>query len=94
MGQGLTHSLPSEGRVNLKTTSAGLIKINVPALDEINLLGDIIIATVHNNTVCKKGKTVAGTRIIQLFTSEDKLTKMEQIASKNQPVITLSSNEA
>jgi hypothetical protein len=89
MGQGLAHSLPSEGRVNLKTTSAGLIKINVPALDEINLLGDIIIATVHNNTVCKEGITVAGTRIIQLFTSEEKLTKMEQIARKNRPVITL-----
>ena len=89
MGQGLTHSLPSEGRVNLKTTSAGLININVEALDEINLLGDIIIATVHNNTVCKEGVTVAGTRIIQLLTSENKLTKMEQIARKNQPVITL-----
>jgi hypothetical protein len=89
MGQGLAHSLPSEGRVNLKTTAAGLLKINVPALDEINLLGDIIIATVHNNTVCKEGMTVAGTRIIQLFTSEDKLTQMEQIAKKNQPVITL-----
>ena len=89
MGQGLIQSAPSEGRVNLKTIAAGLIKINVPALDEINLLGDIIIATVHNNTVCKEGVTVAGTRIIQLFTSEDKLTKMEQIARKNQPVITL-----
>ena len=89
MGQCLAHSLPSEGRVNLKTTSPGLIKINVPALDEINLLGDIIIATVHNNTVCKEGMTVTGTRIIQLFTSEDKLTQMEQIARKNQPVITL-----
>jgi hypothetical protein len=89
MGQGLTHSLPSEGRVNLKTTAAGLLKINVPALNEINLLGDIIIATIHNNTVCKEGMIVAGTRIIQLYTSEDKLTEMEQIARKNQPVITL-----
>ena len=89
MGQGLSHSLPSEGRVNITTTSAGLIKINVTALDEINLLGDIIIATVHNNMVCKKGTTVAGTRIIPLFISEDKLIKMEQIASKNQPVMTL-----
>ena len=89
MGKGLTHSLPSEGRVNLKTTAAGLIKINVAALNEINLLGDIIIATIHNNTVCKKNTTVAGTRIIQLFTSEEKLTQMEQIAAKHQPVITL-----
>jgi hypothetical protein len=89
IGNGLSHSLPSEGRVNLKTTAAGLIKINVIALDEINLLGDIIIATIHNNTVCQKDTTVAGTRIIQLFTSEEKLTQMEQIAKKYQPVITL-----
>jgi hypothetical protein len=89
MGQDLAHSVPSEGRVNLKTTAAGLLKVNVPALDEINLLGDIIIATVHNNTVCKVGITVAGTRIIQLFTSEDKLTQMEQIAVKNKPIITI-----
>lgn len=89
MGKELTLTPPSEGRVNLKTTAAGLLKINVAALDEINLLGDIIIATLHNNTVCKKSMTVAGTRIIQLFTSEKKLTQMEIIAKKNQPVITL-----
>jgi molybdenum cofactor synthesis domain-containing protein len=89
MGKGLTSSLPSEGRVNLKTTSDGLLKINTAALDEINLLGDIIIATIHNNTVCKKDVTVAGTRIIQLYTSEEKLTKMEQLAEKNQPVISI-----
>jgi len=89
MGKGLTHSLPSEGRVNLKTTTTGLLKINTAALDEINLLGDIIIATIHNNTVCKKDVTVAGTRIIQLYTSEEKLTKMEQLAKKNQPIISI-----
>jgi len=89
MGDGLSHTLPSEGRVNLKTTAAGLIKINVATLNEINLLGDIIIATIHNNTVCKKDMTVAGTRIIQLFTTEAKLAQMEKIAAKYRPVITL-----
>jgi hypothetical protein len=89
IGNGLSHSLPSEGRVNLKTTAAGLLKINVASLDEINLLGDIIIATIHNNTVCKKDATVAGTRIIQLFTTEAKLAQMEKIAAKHRPVITL-----
>ena len=89
MGKGLSHSLPSEGRVNLKTTGAGLLKINIAALDEINLLGDIIVATLHNNTVCKEGTTVAGMRIIPLFTSEEKLSQMEQIARKNKPVITI-----
>ena len=89
MGKGLTPTPPSEGRINLKTTAAGILKINVAALDEINLPGDIIIATLHNNTVCKEGVTVAGMRIVPLFTSEEKLTQMEKIAKKNQPVITL-----
>ena len=89
MGNGLIHSLPSEGRVNLLTTSPGLLRINVPILDKINYIGEIIIATIHNNTVCRKGMEVAGMRIIHLFTSEDKLGKMEQIARKYQPVIDL-----
>ena len=89
MGQNLTNSAPSEGRVNLKATSPGLLKINVPALDEINLLGDLIIATLHNNTVVKTGTTVAVTRIIQLYTTEEKLAQLEQIAKKNQPLITI-----
>ena len=89
MGKGLTHSLPSEGRVNLKTTAAGLLKINVAALDEINLLGDIIIATIHNHTVCKKDTTVAGTRIIQLFTIRSEIGANGKSRRKNQPVITL-----
>ena len=89
MGQNLTNSAPSEGLVNLKATSPGLLKINVPALDEINLLGDLIIATLHNNTVVKTGTTVAGTRIIQLYTTEEKLAQLEQIAKKNQPLITI-----
>ncbi len=89
MGKGLTGTAPSEGRVNLKATEPGLLKINVPALDEINLLGDIIIATLHNNTVVKTGTTAAGTRIIQLFTTEEKLAKMEQIAARNSPLISI-----
>lgn len=89
VGRGLIHSLPSEGRINLITTAPGLLRINVTALDKINSLGEIIIATIHNNTVCREGMAVAGMRIIQLFTTENKLIKMEQIAKKYQPVIDL-----
>ncbi len=89
MWPGLTNSKPSEGRVDLMTAFAGVIKINVAALDEINSLGEIIIATIHNNTACKEGMTVAGMRIIHLFIAEESLSKTEQIAMKNQPVIRL-----
>ena len=89
MGVGLAHSNPSEGRVDLSTTQTGLININIPALEKINLLGEIIIATTHEKTVCKKGMPVAGMRIIPLFIREEKLAAMEQIASENRPIISL-----
>jgi molybdenum cofactor synthesis domain-containing protein len=89
MGSHFEYSEPSEGRVNLKTIHAGLVKINIPAIEKINLLGDMIIATIHNNTVCKIGTTVAGMRIIPISIRESRMVKMEQIARKNTPVVDL-----
>jgi hypothetical protein len=87
MGQGLTYSGPSEGRVNLKTTYNGLVKINVSALEDINLLGDMILVTVHTDTVCKTGMMVAGMRIIPVTIRENRLLEMERIARKYNPVV-------
>lgn len=89
MGTGLVHTNPSEGRVDLTTAAAGVVKINVAALDEINLLDEIIIATVHHNTVCKQGMVVAGMRIIPLYIREEKLARLEQVAYESRPVISL-----
>jgi molybdopterin biosynthesis enzyme len=86
-GPGLKHTGPSEGRVNLVASQPGLVRINVAAFDEINSLGDIIIATIHNNTVCKEGTTVAGMRIIPLYIRNEKLDKLERIAMQHKPVI-------
>jgi hypothetical protein len=89
MGSGLSCSAPSEGRVNLLATSNGLCKINVTVLEKINLLGDMIVVTIHNNTVCKKGTMVAGMRIVPVCIQDEKLARMEEIARANSPVITL-----
>ena len=89
MGNGLEYSEPGEGRVNLKAIHHGLVKINVSAIEQINLLGDMIIATVHNDTVCKVGAMVAGMRIIPISIRESRMVEMEQIAKKYRPVINL-----
>ncbi len=89
MGMGLEYTEPSEGRVNIKATRHGLVKINVSAIEQINLLGDMIIATIHNDTVCKIGAMVAGMRIIPVSIRESRMALMEQIAQKNKPVINL-----
>ncbi len=88
-GYGLVHTRPREGRVDLVAKQAGLIKVNEVGLNRINRLGELIVATVHNNTLCREGMTVAGMRIIPLYTRQEKLDKVREIAQKYHPVITL-----
>jgi len=87
MGLGLAHTAPSEGRVDLKATLPGVVRVNVPVLDKINLLAELVVVTVHDGTVCKVDAVVAGTRIIPLIIKEEKLAGLEMIAAQDRPVI-------
>ena len=78
-GAGVEFSPPKEGRVNLMAKAYGLLKINVALLKKINSLEEILVATLHNNTICRPGMIVAGTKIVLLFTTEAKLNEVEKI---------------
>jgi molybdenum cofactor synthesis domain-containing protein len=56
----------NEGKINLIAEKDGLLKVNREALLKFNMLGEVACATVHNNTVVKKGQIVAGTRAVPL----------------------------
>lgn len=72
MGEGvMIKGEPKEGKINIIAERDGLLKINKDALLEFNMLGDIMCATVHSNTMVKKGQTVAGTRAIPLIVKKD-----------------------
>jgi len=58
---------PQEGKIQIIATRDGLLKINKDALLEFNMLGDVMCATLHNNTIVRKGQIIAGTRIIPLI---------------------------
>ena len=62
---------PKEGKINIIAEADGLLKINKDALLAFNMLGDIMCATLHGNTIVKKGQTVAGTRAIPLIVKKD-----------------------
>jgi len=57
---------PEEGKINLISDRDGLLKVNHEVLARFNMLGEVMCATLHNNTAVKKGQVVAGTRAIPL----------------------------
>lgn len=57
---------PKEGKINIIADRDGLLRINKHALTQFNTIGDVMCATLHDNTVVKKGQIVAGTRAIPL----------------------------
>ncbi|MFZ5969231.1 MAG: molybdopterin-binding protein [Bacillota bacterium] len=86
-GQGITFSEPSEGKVNLIAAYPGLLKINYKALNEVNNMGELMMAALHTDMMVNMDMVVAGTRIIPLVIENDKLARMEEICRSNAPVV-------
>ncbi|MFZ7125512.1 MAG: molybdopterin-binding protein [Desulfobacterales bacterium] len=57
---------PREGKLALTAEIDGLFKVDVDALYRFNLQGDVMCATVHSNSLVRKGDQVAATRAIPL----------------------------
>ena len=71
-GAGVTRQgEPEEGKVKLVAQTDGLLKVDVDALAKINMLGEIMCASRHNNVTVKKETIVAAARAIPLVIGED-----------------------
>lgn len=86
-GIGVEYVGASEGKVTMTATQSGLLKINVPVLQEINELGEMMMATLHTDTMVTKGTLVGSTRIIPLSIENEKLIKMEELCSSSKPIV-------
>lgn len=86
-GQGIRLSEPSEGKVKVVSASAGLLKVNSEALYKINSIEQVVLASLHANRQVTEDLAVAGTRIIPLFTDEERIRSVEEICRENFPVI-------
>jgi hypothetical protein len=83
MGEGVKiKGGPKEGKISLTAGRDGLLKVDREALLEFNMLGDVMCSTLHNNTIVKKGQTVAGTRAIPLVVKKDVIEKAVGIAEE------------
>ncbi|MGI6225271.1 MAG: molybdopterin-binding protein [Peptococcales bacterium] len=85
-GPGIYLTEPVEGKVELKAQIKGLLKINILALQDINEVSDVILASIHSNQVVNPGKTVAGCRVIPLVVNKSIVERVEQIGAAHQPV--------
>lgn len=67
MGDGVEiEGEPKEGKINMLAARDGLLKIDTGALSGFNMTPEVMCATMHTNTIVRRGKLVAGTRAIPL----------------------------
>ena len=71
---------PKEGKLKLLAAEDGLFKVDVDALTQINMLGEVMCASRHNNSVVEKGAIVAATRAIPLVVKSEVLDEAIKIS--------------
>ncbi len=80
-GPGITFKPePREGKISLLAARDGLLKVNVAALTDFNSVDGIMCASLHNNTLVKKGDMAAGTKAIPLVIERDLVNKAVAVA--------------
>lgn len=69
-----------EGKIELTAECDGLFCIDVPRLDAVNEIDEIMIASRHTNTPVKKGDKLIGTRVIPLVIEKQKMELVKKTA--------------
>lgn len=77
-----------EGKIEVFADKDGFFQADIQKLRSVNSLGDMMIATRRSNCPVKKGSKLAGTRVIPLIISEEKLRQAES-QGKGAPILKL-----
>ncbi len=78
---------PVEGKISIRAACDGLLKVDVEKLYEINLLGEVMCATLQNNTPVKAGEQIAATRLIPLVGSRGVVRRAVEIGGSGEGII-------
>lgn len=78
----------SEGKIEVIAQADGVLHVDIERLLEVNLFGEMMIATKKSFTPVKKGDKLAGMRIIPLTIEQEKMSQIQkQIGDK--PLLSL-----
>lgn len=58
---------PHEGKIELRAEFDGLLTVDTATLAAFNMIDEVMAATLHQNTLVKKGEMVAATRAIPMI---------------------------
>ncbi len=78
-GKGIVKTEIKEGKIEFVAGIDGLLKIKKENIDKLNMLGEIIVSTIHNNTVIKKGEKLGATKVVPLLIEEEKIINAEKL---------------
>jgi molybdenum cofactor synthesis domain-containing protein len=89
-GPGVTFSgTPSEGKLELRAAYSGLFKVNVFALEEFNMLPDVMCASIHTHTAVTRHQSLAATRAIPLVIRRSDLDQAVLLAKEHFPIFSV-----
>ena len=87
-GENISRGEVKEGKIELFSDIDGVFSLDVDKLNRISSIDEIMIATRKGNTSVKKGDKLAGTRVIPLVISKDKLDEAEAFAG-GEPIMNI-----
>ncbi|MFA5802272.1 MAG: molybdopterin-binding protein [Thermoleophilia bacterium] len=85
---------PREGRINIIAGATGLLKVDVEGLTRFNMVGEVMCATRHTNTMVQAGDIVAGTRAIPLVVEKELVEQAVATAEASGGLISVSPMKA
>ena len=81
-GEHMNASEAKEGKIELTAQCDGLLKINREKLNEVNALGQIVLASRHGNFPVKKGDKIVGMRVVPLVIEEEKMNHVKELCGE------------
>ncbi|SNR69534.1 molybdenum cofactor synthesis domain-containing protein [Humidesulfovibrio mexicanus] len=80
-GPGVLMGPPGEGKVTLSAALDGLLKVDADRLRLLNGMDDLVLSTLHNNQMVRKGQNLAGAHITPLVIEEHKVRRVEELCA-------------
>lgn len=77
-GENMHPTEVKEGKIELVADCDGLLKVDGEKMRRINALGEMMIASRHGGFPVKKGDKIAGTRVIPLVISQEKMDRAKR----------------